>query len=49
MNTNKEETTEKSVKEEAKPNEQAGFYFSSVVKITDPNTNKVLVHIRGDY
>lgn len=31
-----------------KPNELGGFYFSSGVKITDPNTKEILVQIRGD-
>jgi len=31
-----------------KPNENGGFYFSSTVKITDPNTKEVLVQMRGD-
>ncbi len=55
MNTNKsanekvlsaiiDEKTEKSVK----PNETGGIYFSSSLKITDPNTNEVLVQVRGD-
>ena len=55
MNTNKsanekvlsaiiDEKTEKS----AKPNESSGIYFSSSIKITDPNTNEVLVQMRGD-
>lgn len=33
---------------EKKPNESGGFYFSSFLKITDPNTNEVLVQKRGD-
>ena len=32
----------------AKPNESSGIYFSSSIKITDPNTNEVLVQVRGD-
>lgn len=31
-----------------KPNEHVGFYFSSHLKITDPNTKEVLVQTRGD-
>ena len=31
-----------------KPDETGGFYFSSFVKITDPNTKEVLVQTRGD-
>lgn len=33
---------------ERKPNENAGFYFSSSIKIFDPNTQQVLVQKRGD-
>lgn len=33
---------------EKKPNEHGGFYFSSSIKITDPNTKEVLVQKRGD-
>ena len=32
----------------AKPNDTGGFYFSSFLKITDPDTKEVLVHTRGD-
>ena len=31
-----------------KPNETGGVYFSSSIKIFDPNSNEVLVHKRGD-
>jgi len=34
--------------QERKPNEQAGFHFSSSLKITDPNTGQVLVQMRAD-
>jgi hypothetical protein len=33
---------------EVKPNESGGFYFSSFLKITDPETKEVLVQTRGD-
>jgi hypothetical protein len=33
---------------ERKPNEHVGFYFSSGVKIFDPNTKEVILHKRGD-
>lgn len=33
---------------EKKPNETGGFYFSSSIKISDPNTKEVLVQKRGD-
>jgi hypothetical protein len=42
---NKQIQQEKTVQ---KPNEQVGFYFSSGIKITDPNTKEVLVQMRGD-
>jgi len=31
-----------------KPNETGGFYFSSSVKIFDPNTEEVILNKRGD-
>lgn len=31
-----------------KPNEQAGFHFSSSLKITDPNTKQVILQMRAD-
>jgi hypothetical protein len=30
------------------PDEQGGFVFSSVIKISDPNTKEILLHMRGD-
>ena len=42
---NKQIQQEKTVQ---KPNEQVGFYFSSGIKITDPNTKEVFVQMRGD-
>jgi hypothetical protein len=33
---------------EKKPNENAGFYFSSHLKISDPNSKEILVQKRGD-
>jgi hypothetical protein len=35
-------------KTEKRPNELGGFYFSSHLKIHDPNTKEVLVKLRGD-
>ena len=35
-------------KQDKKPNEVGGFYFSSFVKVTDPNTQEILVLVRGD-
>lgn len=35
--------------EDKKPvNENGGFYFSSIVKIYDPETEEILVQVRGD-
>lgn len=36
------------VKEAGGFNEFSGIYFSSSIKIFDPNTKEVLVHKRGD-
>jgi hypothetical protein len=33
---------------EKKPNETGGFYFSSSIKIFDPETKEILVQKRGD-
>lgn len=35
-------------KQEKKPNENGGFYFSSFLKIYDPKTKEILVQKRGD-
>jgi hypothetical protein len=55
MNTNKSANEkvlsaiiDKKTEKLAKPNESSGIYFSSSIKITDPNTNEVLVQVRGD-
>jgi len=45
MEQNKSETPKES---QVKPNETGGFFFSSHLKITDPNTKEVLVQKRGD-
>jgi hypothetical protein len=47
---NKQENNQnpQNLKVESKPNESGGFYFSSFLKITDPNTKEVLVQTRGD-
>jgi hypothetical protein len=31
-----------------KPDENAGLFFTSHIKITDPNTKEVLVQMRAD-
>lgn len=49
MNEKRPESQVKEEKKpESKPNEHGGFYFSSHVKITDPNTKEVLMQKRGD-
>jgi hypothetical protein len=49
MNEKVEENKQKQPEKPGpKPNEHGGFYFSSGIKITDPNTKEVLVHMRGD-
>jgi len=47
-NNKKIEKIEVPVKNEKKPNEVGGFYFSSFLKITDPNTGRVILEKRGD-
>jgi len=44
----KPENIVESKEKEVKPNEQSGFYFSSFLKITDPDTKEILVQVRGD-
>lgn len=46
MSEKPEQVEEK--KEEKPVNENMGFYFSSSIKIYDPNTKEVLVQQRGD-
>ena len=44
-----EQNTEEKKKEIGpKPDEHGGFYFSSFLKITDPETKEILVQTRGD-
>jgi len=33
---------------ESKPNDSAGIYYSTSIKITDPSTGQVLLHARGE-
>lgn len=47
VNQNKQEDNKLEEKQK-KPNETGGFYFSSSVKITDPDTNEILLQKRGD-
>ena len=48
MNNNQENKIEDKSEVGPKPDESGGFYFSSFLKITDPNTKEVLVQTRGD-
>lgn len=49
MNKNRSQgQTKNSPSNEKKPNETGGFYFSSHIKIFDPNTKQILVQKRGD-
>lgn len=49
MNNNTEENKTKPVQDIGpKPNELGGFYFSSHLKVSDPNTKEILVQKRGD-
>lgn len=50
MSENKDKIDkEQEFKTNNKPNEIGGFYFSSSVKIFDPNSKEIIVHKRGDY
>lgn len=49
MSEHKSKTEEKKAPVKiTKPNEVGGFYFSSGIKIFDPNTKEVMVQKRGD-
>lgn len=48
MNNDVENTTETLKQEPAETNESAGFYLSTHLKITDPNSKEILVQMRGD-
>jgi hypothetical protein len=43
-----EQSNKKETESSKKPNEVGGFYFSSSIKIFDPNTKEVMVQQRGD-
>jgi hypothetical protein len=47
VNNNSEQKPEK-IQQESMPNEHGGFYFSTALKITDPETGEVLVQQRAD-
>lgn len=44
----KKENEKKPTQDGIKPNETGGFYFSSSVKIFDPNSQEIILHTRGD-
>ncbi len=49
MNKTVEESKENTPEKPGpKPNETGGFYFSSSIKIFDPETKEILVQKRGD-
>lgn len=48
MNENIENEQEQLKNPQESVDEYSGFYFSSAVKIFDPETEEVLVNIRGD-
>lgn len=45
---NKSEKVQTPKPQDKKPNEFGGFYFSSFLKISDPNTKQVILQKRGD-
>jgi hypothetical protein len=47
-NTKENSQKQPEIQVNKKPNENAGFYFSGSVKITDPVTGQVLVQMRAD-
>ncbi len=49
MENNKQKQEKPVTEPEIKPNECGGIYFSSHLKISDPNTKEVLVQVRGDH
>jgi hypothetical protein len=48
MNEKSIDTIVEQPEDSAPVNEQGGFYFSSAIKIHDPETQEVLVQMRGD-
>ena len=47
-NTQENKTENAESKVERKPNDTAGFHFSSSIKITNPDSGEVLLHARAD-
>jgi len=48
MNEYKSNSEGNQARPERKPDEVSGYYFSSSIKIFDPNSKEVIVHKRGD-
>ena len=48
MNKTVEQAKQPPAQPEKKPNETGGFYFSSSIKIFDPETQEIIVQTRGD-
>lgn len=50
MTTEQKNTDEKvqNAEPQRKPNETGGIYYSSFIKITDPDSGEVLLQTRGD-
>lgn len=46
--TSKNQENKPKIEENTKPNEKMGFEFSSMIKIFDPDTQKVYVQTRAD-
>lgn len=48
MQENKNDNKSINEKNQKKPNESVGFYFSSFVKIFDPDNQEIILQKRGD-
>jgi hypothetical protein len=48
MNNNPDNLEEAKEDVGPEPNENGGIIFSSSIKITDPNTQEIILHVRGD-
>jgi hypothetical protein len=48
MNNNPNNVEETKQDTGPEPDEAGGIIFSSSIKITDPNTQEILLHVRGD-
>jgi len=48
MNNNPDNIEENKQYIGPEPDESGGIIFSSSIKITDPNTQEIILHVRGD-